>query len=285
MQFENIDLQLANSVEISIRKEVLEWLDTEIIRIIAEKSTKKLYLTYSLLGTKVPKSTSLKTKEATSLSAYILIQKGNAQQIARVYFLRQILKADNDFFSPKVANIIQVADTGELETFLKFLILLPDPEKYKNTAVEALRTNIATVFNAIAHYNPYPSLFFNDQQWNQMYLKTAFMQGNLSAILDIDKRANKDLARIISDYAHERWAAGREIDPDFWRPVSKFIGEALLKDMERLLNSKNIAENRAGALCCYYSENKKAKQLLNVHQDLVRNIENATLTWETLKEV
>ena len=158
------------------------------------------------------------------------------------------MEADNDFFAPKVANIIQVADTGELETFLKFLILLPNPENYKSAAVDALRTNISTVFNAIAFHNPYPSLFFNDQQWNQMYLKTAFMQGDLSAILDIDERANKDLARIISDYAHERWAASRDIDPYFWRPVSKFLDDTLLLDMKRLLESGNPTENKGGSI-------------------------------------
>ena len=118
-----------------------------------------------------------------------------------------------------------------------------------------------------------------------MFLKTAFMQGDLNAILDIDKRANKDLARIISDYAHERWAAGRTIDPHFWRPVPKYIGEALLEDMKRLLNSEDSFENKAGVLCCYYSENQKAKNLLNEHQNWVQKIENKSLSWETLKEV
>jgi hypothetical protein len=220
----------------------------------------------------------------SDLNSYLSVQKANSQQITRIFLLCKVLQADKAFFTSKVAKLIEVADTSELETFLKFLIVLPNPEDYKNTAVEALRTNISTVFNAIAHNNPYPTLFFDDQQWNQMFLKTAFMQGDLSAILDIDKRANKDLARIISDYAHERWAAGRDIDPDFWRPVPKFIGASLLEDMARLLKSNNSDENRAGALCCYYSENQEAKNLLIGHQNLIQQIENKDLSWETIKE-
>lgn len=285
MQFQNIDNQLKNSVEATIEKEVFNWLEAKITAIVLDKSVKDLYLTYSLVGVKVSKDISVKMDVADAFSDYVKLQSGNAQQIARVYFLRRILKANSDFFAPKVAKIIEVADTNELETFLKFLILLPNPEYYKSTAVEALRTNVSTVFNAIAHFNPYPGKFFNDQQWNQMYLKTAFMQGDLNAILDIDKRANKDLARIISDYAHERWAAGRDIDPYFWRPVPKFLEGELIKDMERLLKSNNAIENKAGALCCYYSENATAKHLLTKHEALVQKIESKDLSWETLKKV
>src|SRR5690606_33852490 len=176
-----------------------------------------------------------------------------------IYLLADVLMADPEFFAPKVNNIIQVADTSELETFLKYLILLPDAERFKTTAVATLRTNVSTVFDAIALNNPYPSKYFNDQQWNQMYLKAAFMQRDLSKIADIDKRANRDLARIISDYAHERWSASRNIDPYFWRPVSQFLEGQLLLDMERLLNSGNVSEKKAGALCCYRSDNEKAR--------------------------
>ena len=229
MHFKNIDIQLKDTVEATIEKDVFSWLETKIKSIVSEKSVKDLYLAYSVLGSKIPKSTTVKIDKTTAFSQYVILQNGNSQQIARVYFLRKILKADCGFFTPKVAKIIEVADTSELETFLKFLILIPNPEQFKNTAVEALRTNISIVFNALAYNNPYPGEFFSDKQWNQMFLKTAFMQGDLNAILDIDKRANKDLARIISDYAHERWAAGRTIDPHFWRPVPKYIDEALLE--------------------------------------------------------
>ena len=204
--------------------------------------------------------------------------------MARIYLLVRVLEADRESFAPKVANIIQVADTGELETFLKFLVLLPRPEDYKTPAVDVLRTNIATVFNAIALNNPYPARFFDEQQWNQMYLKTAFMQGDLSAIYQIDQRANGELARIISDYAHERWAASRDIDPYFWRPVSQFLNTALLGDMERLLESSDPLENRAGALCCYFSDAPGAKKLLEGRSEWIEQIENKTLSWKTLKD-
>ena len=285
MQLENVDQNLLDILNGHVDKGSRNWLEEKINVIVGSQSAKDLYLTYSLIPSKIDLVAELKLSAGISdVNKYLVVQKADSHQITRIYLLRKVLMADKEFFAPKIAKLIEVADTSELETFLKFLILLPSPEDYKNTAVEALRTNISTVFDAIAHHNPYPSQFFDDQQWNQMYLKTAFMQGDLSAILDIDKRANKELTRIISDYAHERWAAGRDIDPYFWRPVSKFLDVALLSDMERLLNSENPIENRAGALCCYHSENPEAKKLLKSHQRMIQQIENKGLSWETLKK-
>jgi len=262
-----------------------DWLEQKLDHIKKERSGRDLFLTYSLIGSRIPDSP-LDTLqlEDRELQRYIELQGANLRQLARIYLLSDVLIADPEFFAPKVNNIIQVADTSELETFLKYLVLLPDAEGFKATAVATLRTNISTVFDAIALNNPYPSKYFSEQQWNQMYLKAAFMQRDLSKIVDIDKRANADLARIISDYAHERWAASRDIDPYFWRPVSQFLDDQLLLDMERLLNSDNMAEKKAGALCCHHSDNDRAKVLLKKHPDLLEQMENEKINWENVKE-
>ncbi|MBC8768723.1 EboA domain-containing protein [Arenibacter sp. BSSL-BM3] len=284
MLFENIGSQLLKILEDNVDKENKQWLLSKIESIVETESTKDLYLTYSLVPTKIKteKDFSLLLDDK-KLKAYLEIQQANLQQIARIFLLYKVLEAKEEFFKAKVANIIEVADKSELETFLKFLVLLPNPENYKYQAVEALRTNIATVFDAIALNNPYPALYFNEQQWNQMYLKAAFMQQNLNDIVQVDKRANKELTRIISDYAHERWAASREIDPCFWRPVGNFMDEKLLKDMKRLFSSDNLAERKAASLCCHNSNFKEAKALLVEFPDLLKGIENGSITWENIK--
>lgn len=261
-----------------------KWIEEKLHTIITSLSAKDLYLAYSLLTSKIDAEKPLILEiENKALKEYLEVQNANPLQIARIYMLSKVLEENSTFFRPKVSSLIQIADTGELETFLKFLALMPDAENYRQVAVEALRTNIATVFDAISLKNPYPSKYFNDQQWNQMYLKAAFMQRDLSAILDVDIRANKDLARIISDYAHERWAASRDVDPLFWRPVSRFLEGTLLKDMRRLLKSDTKAENKAGALCCFYSDNKEAKELLSNYRELEKQVSDNSITWHNLK--
>ncbi len=260
------------------------WLAERIAKIQDSKATKDLFMTYSLLASKFKATalikSNLKVSEAVSL---FVSHKASVLEISRIYLLVKVLEIDAHYFGPKVNSIIEVADTGELETFLKYLILLPNPEVFKNTAVEALRTNIATVFDAITLNNPYPAKYFNNQQWNQMYLKAAFMERDLSMIQAIDDRANKDLTRIISDYAHERWAASRKIDPLFWRPVTGFLNDTLLLDMKRLLSSDDLQENKAGGLCCFNSKNDQALKMLNQYPQLKDKIASKEITWNTLK--
>lgn len=286
MQLKNTGDTLEVIIKHNASAEEMDWITEKLKKIISAKSAKDLYLSYSLLSGKMTTTNGINfPDQQEQLSSYLQAQQANLLQISRIYLLVKVLEEDADYFLPKVARLIQLADTGELETFLKFLIVLPLAEEFKNVAVEALRTNIATVFDAIALNNPYPSKYFNDQQWNQMYLKAAFMQRNLNEIIDVEKRANKDLTRIISDYAHERWAASRDIDPLFWRPVSNFIAGTLLEDMKRLLKSDHPQEVAAAGLCCYYSDQPIARALLENYSELKAKIESKSISWENLKSI
>ncbi|HEA29384.1 MAG TPA: hypothetical protein ENH91_05230 [Leeuwenhoekiella sp.] len=258
-----------------------EWLKDKTKKILEEESSREFFLTYTLLAQKVT-AEPIKFKGETEVENYLKKQEANVLEIARIYFLNTILTANTAVFTPQVAKIIQVADAKELETFLKYLLFLPQLEAFKMVAVDALRTNIASVFDALALYNSYPAEYFEDKQWNQMFLKAAFMQRPLQHIVQVDQRANEDLARIISDYAHERWAAGRDIDPYFWRPVAGFINETLLRDMQRLLASDNSAARKAAALCCHKSENQEAKKLLVNYPELYQLAESDKLNWNTI---
>jgi len=285
MQYKNSKEILFTILKNSIAPHIKKWLEDSISDIVLEKSTRKLYLTYTLCNSKIEKKSIAFTKLATNdFSNYLKIKQANTQEIARIYLLVNVLEQDQLFFKEKVDKLIHIADTGELVTFLNYLTVLPNPRNYKYTAVEALRTNIDNVFDAISMDNPFPSLYFNEQQWNQMYLKAAFMQRDLSRIVAVDKMGNTELTRIISDYAHERWAASRTIDPEFWRPVSNFIDATIIKDMERLFKSDNEKENKAAALVCYYSNKEEAKKLLENNPKFKEQLEQRNLTWATLKK-
>lgn len=284
MQFKNTGDTLGEIIKQNASPELNNWIQEKLDKIISTNSAKDLYLSYSLLSGKVDLSSPVNfPKPMDEVSSYLKIQQANLLQISRIYLLVLVLEQHPEYFIPKVANLIQLSDTGELETFLRFLLVLPHAEEFKSVAVEALRTNIATVFDAIALNNPYPSKYFNDQQWNQMYLKAAFMQRNLNDISDVDKRSNKELTRIISDYAHERWAASRDIDPLFWRPVSNFIEGSLLNDMQRLLGSDNPEEVAAAALCCFYSDKAEANKLLDKYPEIKAKVKSESISWKNLK--
>ncbi len=264
--------------------EAMDWLSEKILRLDNSQSARDLFMTYSLLASKFDKTPDINYSDDNNETiSYFKAHGADALQMSRIYLLTKVLELNPQFYIKEVAKIIEVADTTELETFLRYLTILPESESFKHAAVEALRTNISIIFDAITLNNRYPALYFNDQQWNQMYLKAAFMERDLALIQSVDERANADLTRIISDYAHERWAASRKIDPMFWRPVSKFMDDTLLSDMERLLTSEDKIENKAGALCCYFSDDKRALALLEKHKELKDQVASGKITWNTLK--
>jgi hypothetical protein len=105
-------------------------------------------------------------------------------------------------------------DNRERQAVLKALPLLPDPGRFEALAVEACRSNVLTVFEAIACENPYPQRYFGELSWNQMVLKAAFNGVTLARILGLSERCNPELARMAADFAAERRAAGRPVPDD-----------------------------------------------------------------------
>ncbi|MER3376550.1 MAG: EboA domain-containing protein [Allomuricauda sp.] len=273
---------LSDILQLNLNELEFQWLTGAVVQISKAKSRKDLYITYSLCTTKIQDTpiTDFGPQEY-EWKSYLETQKASTLEISRIFVLSSVLEASGEFLQP-VQQLIQVADKTELETFLKYLVLLPEPESFKFAAVEALRTNIATVFNAISQYNPYPSQYFTTAEWNQMYLKAAFMQQDLKKIPKVEKMANKDLARIISDYAHERWAASRVIDPMFWRPVSNFLEGNLIDDIERLFKSDTEREQKAATLVCFHSNSDEAKKLLKTYDTHLQKVEKGEITWKNL---
>jgi hypothetical protein len=130
--------------------------------------------------------------------------------------------------------------------------------------------------------NPYPSEALEEGPWNQMVLKAFFTEKPVHLIVGLDERANKELARILRDYAHERWAAHRAVNPLLWRCVGPFIDAESYLDIKRIAASENSLEREAAALACSASSYPSAKELLDDLEDQKAAIETGELTWETV---
>jgi hypothetical protein len=64
-------------------------------------------------------------------------------------------------------------------------------------------------------------------------------------IQDLDRRTNPTLMRMLCDYAHERWAAGRPVSPELWRCVGPWADEAARKDLMHVLHIGTDPEKAA----------------------------------------
>jgi hypothetical protein len=112
-------------------------------------------------------------------------------------------------------------DTRERQAVLRTLALLPDPGRFVPLAVDACRTSVQPVFEAIACENPYPARHFPEASFNQMVLKAVFIEVAVGRILGLEARITPELRRMAADYASERRAAGRTVPAD----VDRLLGE------------------------------------------------------------
>jgi hypothetical protein len=117
-------------------------------------------------------------------------------------------------FAADAIACYEQGDTREQQSWMRGVALLPDAEHYLPLVVDACRTNILPLFEAIACENPYPARYFPERNFNQMVLKALFNNVALARVQGLADRANPELARMASDYAAERRAAGRSVPND-----------------------------------------------------------------------
>ncbi len=184
----------------------------------------------------------------------------------------------------RIEQLFSTADVGELIAFYRGLPLYPEQSQYVARAGEGLRTNMKAVFEAVAHHNPYPAEQFDEHRWNQMVVKALFIGSPLYPIQGLEQRWNPDLARMLCDYAHERWAAGRTVSYELWRGVGPHADRAAIDDLARVLDSGGPVERRAAALALAQSPHREAADILGRDANLAAAVRDGQISWEALAE-
>ena len=202
-------------------------------------------------------------------------------QAARIYLLL-VSGTDGATFLRRLDQLCDTADIGELVAFYRGLPFYPDQPRYVLRAAEGIRTSMKAVFEAVAHRNPYPAEQLAEPAWNQMVLKTLFIGSTLHPIVGLDRRANPELARMLCDYAHERWSAGRPISPELWRCVGPYARGEMLCDLGRVLEKGTDPERTAAALALASSPDPEATGLLWAYPELCSAVNENKVSWQTL---
>ena len=164
-------------------------------------------------GKENPGLTEEEITEADSLRTGWSPAHWTTDQLARTLLLLGIAERDKQEFLEKLDKLFISGDLAESVALYQALPILPYPEELTDRAAEGIRTNITDIFNAVALRNPFPADFFDDDAWNQVILKSLFVGSPVYLIQGVDERRNEPLARMLVEYAHERWSAGREVSP------------------------------------------------------------------------
>lgn len=204
-------------------------------------------------------------------------------RLVRVWLLTQLDSSNQEEYVKNIETLFDTAEMNELVALYSALPLLSYPESWLFRATDAVRSNMGFVFDAIALHNPYPEKYFSELAWNQLVLKTIFNDKPIHYIAGLNNRMNEKLAVTLSDFAHERWAAGRSVPAQVWRLTGKYINTALLADMQHLFDSEKEEDRQAAALACGEATLPAANYLLAKYTDLEKEVKSGALTWADLQ--
>lgn len=276
---------LQTIIEKRLNKKEWEWFEQQTNKLENNFQSRTFYLTFSsaprFIGKHQLRVTQEEAKYASQLREGFHLESWNLLQCVRTYFLLLLPHEDPQNFISQINQLHETADFDEQVSLYAALPLLPHPELLSRRATEGIRTNITDVFDAIALHNPYPHDYLAEGAWNQMVLKAVFMQRPLYRIYGADDRVNEELARMLIDFAHERWAANRQVTPELWRFVGPFLNEDTIPDIKKTLEG-DVLEKKAGLLACSSSRLPEALELLNQHPHIKKDIETGQLNWNTI---
>jgi len=266
-------------------EEAIQWLRTRHAEISGGAPASKCFLAFSGAPRRIPKETLVLDKadlaQADALRPGWNPADWSVDEAARALLILSFPASDENAYVGMVEQIFSTADVRESAALYRMLPLYPFPERFRARAAEGIRSNMTSVFQAVAHHNPYPSEYFDEGAWNQMVLKALFTDSVLCKVGGLDARVNPALARMLVDYAHERWAAGRTVSPELWRPVGPFADQGYLDDLQRVMASDNEAQQEAAALALADANAPAASEFLAEFPVLKQRIEDGELNWES----
>jgi hypothetical protein len=172
----------------------------------------------------------------------------SVDQLARVAMMAASHDGDDAAFAARFDAFCATAEVNELIALARGLPIYPGARLLEPRAREAVRSGMKPVFEAVAHRNPYPREAFAEDPWNHMVVKALFIGSALWPIQGLDQRANPHLARMLVDFAHERWAAGRTVSPELWRCVAPHADADGMAALQRAFATGGDKERLAVAL-------------------------------------
>lgn len=278
-------------IESVIRQNVNEdlwlWLAEKAALVSKEKNTSALNETFSVISRKTGNKKLVlmpAARQTPDINPHALyIQEWTADRLCRVWLIMQIDSSDKTAYRAKTENLFSGASMNELVALYSALPVLAYGGEWKKRCSEGIRSNIGTVLEAIMYENAYPFNFLDEAAFNQMVLKAFFAEKNVDRIIGIDQRANQELAGVLIDYAHERWAAGRTVNPQLWRLTGKYINAGNFSDIQRLWNNGSEAEKKAALLACSQSDYGLARLLWENEGNLKKDIIEKRLSWHNLE--
>ncbi|GIX22417.1 MAG: hypothetical protein KatS3mg121_1200 [Gammaproteobacteria bacterium] len=145
-------------------------------------------------------------------------------------------------FDALLDTLFASADVAETVFLAQALPFLREPLRQLDHARACARSNMPPVFSAVAHDNDLPRRAFDQNAWNQLVLKAAFLGEPIWNIPGLAERNNPELVQMLRRYVDERRAAGRDLPWDLWACIGWLAGPE-----ERAFLSEQFEQERGRA--------------------------------------
>lgn len=205
--------------------------------------------------------------------------------LARLYILLLVAERNTkEDYIHLYKTLFNSADIKESIVLIQSLAFVPHAEAFIEKAREAARSNITTMFIAVAHNSNYAFKHFDEAGWNQLVLKAAFLNVPIVKIYGLKSRNNSQLVEMLCDYASERQVASRSVPWDLWCCVAWAAdSEENYQYLKAQFDCGDIKTKAAIALALTENQNEYAVTLGQQlsQNDTLGELPNP-LTWETI---
>ena len=225
--------QLSAIIKENISKDAFQWLQANEANDKASTFKGNFVQIPRRVGKTMVVCSKVQLEQLKHIRPGFTIDEWTTDRLCRVYLLIAKDNTDKDKYFQLIMDLFSAAEMNEQVALYSALPVLPYRELWTKFCAEGIRSNIGSVLEAIMYQNPYPAEQLDEAAWNQMVMKAFFTDKQMSRIDGLDKRANKELARILTDYAKERHAAGRGVDPMLWHLVGKFADAPTVNAMKQ----------------------------------------------------
>jgi hypothetical protein len=206
-----------------------DWLLQKAGLLNGEKGTTVFYTAFTALprftGKSVIQVSASEEQEIRQQRSGFSVTGFSSDRVGRIWLILQLPAENKTSYLQTINQLFLSAEMNELVALYSALPVFAYPQDWESRCAEGIRTNIASVLEAIVYENPYPAEYLSEAEWNQMILKAIFTGKEINRIIGLEERANPALSHMLIDYAHERQSAGRTVDPQLWRLAGRFADE------------------------------------------------------------
>jgi len=277
--------KLADYIVRYVSADSWHWLKEKASLISKNENIQNLMVAFAATTRKTGKEpvvlSEAEINEIQRIRPHLHIQHWAIDRLCRVWLLMHVSPASAEEYVRTIERLFPTAEMSEQVALYSALPVLAYPFRWRDRCAEGIRSNIGDVLESIMCHNPYPSENLDEPAWNQLVLKAIFTEKPINKIINLEERANQKLADTLSDYAHERWAAHRTVNPLLWRCVGKFINDKIFPDITRIALSEQAIEREAAALACAQSTYAPARELIEKNKELQAILQSG-MTWDAL---